>query len=180
MMDKKPERPPRPNISMSELGSFHLQLDATFSIYKGDRSGVITVLKMRRSFVRWLTSEWRYHEWAQQLLRTGPSLFDTSWSSWRPSPKRKPLHAYIHCWCHFLPLNMRQQGRGLKMSFNSQIGNAVLGGVGFDSRPNYKLSWSFAYKLQLNSRTPPCKPEYRLHLFAVVLPSNLMLCNVCG
>jgi len=33
-MDKKAERPPRPNISMSELGSFQLQLYATFSIYK--------------------------------------------------------------------------------------------------------------------------------------------------
>jgi hypothetical protein len=34
MMDKKAERPPRPNVSMSEVGSFHLQLDETFSIYK--------------------------------------------------------------------------------------------------------------------------------------------------
>ena len=97
------------------------------------------------------------------------------------------IHTYIHCCCHFLPLNMRQQGRGLKMSFNSQIGNAVLGGTGFDSRPNYRLSWSFAYKLQLNSGAPYnrpqytlSRPEYRLHLFTVIFPSNLMLYNVCG
>jgi hypothetical protein len=34
MMDTKAERPPRPNISMSELRSFRLRLDEMFSIFK--------------------------------------------------------------------------------------------------------------------------------------------------